>query len=72
MTSEFDQLSEKIRLLADLTQKLRLENANLRLQAAALTAENMQLGERMREAKKRISALIDAIPLVVQNSEVGQ
>lgn len=72
MTSEFDQLSEKIRLLAELTQKLRLENANLRLQAAALTAENMQLGERMREAKKRISALIDAIPLVVQNSEVGQ
>lgn len=72
MTSEFDQLSEKIRLLAKLTQKLRLENADLRLQAAALTTENMQLGERMHEAKKRIAALIDAIPLVAQNSEVGR
>lgn len=71
MTPEFDQLSEKISQLAELAQKLRRENADLRLQLAALAAENMQMSERMHEAKKRVSALIESIP-AVQGAEVEE
>lgn len=71
MTPEFDQLSEKIRQLAELAQKLRRENADLRLQVAALATENMQMSERMREAKKRVSVLIDSIPAVA-SAEAGE
>jgi len=62
MTSEFDQLSEKISLLAELTQTLRRENADLRLQVASLSSENQHMEQKMREAKERVFALIEAIP----------
>lgn len=71
MTSEFDQLAEKIRQLADLAQKLRRENADLRLQIAALSSENIQISERMHEAKQRVSALLDSIP-AVHEAELGE
>lgn len=71
MKLEFDQLSEKISQLAELAQKLRRENADLRLQLAALATENMQMSERMREAKKRVSALIESIP-AVEGAEVEE
>lgn len=62
MVSEFHQLSEKIAQLAELTQSLRRENAELRLSLASLTAENAELASRMDEASRRITALLDMIP----------
>lgn len=62
MVSEFHQLSQKIEQLAELTQSLRRENADLRLSMAALSAENADLARRMDEASQRVSALLDKIP----------
>jgi cell division protein ZapB len=71
MTSEFHLLSEKINQLAELTQSLRRENADLRLNTAAVAAENADLSKRMQEAYKRISALLEKIPSPAQNEETA-
>lgn len=70
MISEFHLLSEKILQLAELAQSLRLENAELRLKAAAMAAENTELAQRMEEAHQRVSALLDKIP-VQQDEEAA-
>ncbi len=62
MISDFDHLSEKIRQLAELAQSLRRENADLRLQASALSAENADLAKRMQQAHQRVAVLLEAIP----------
>jgi len=62
MVSDFQKLSEKIIQLADMTQQLRLDNADLRLKAAALSSENLHLSQKMQEAHHRISALMDKYP----------
>lgn len=71
MTSEFHLLFEKINQLAELTQSLRRENADLRLNTAAVVAENADLSKRMQEAYKRISALLEKIPSPAQNEETA-
>jgi FtsZ-binding cell division protein ZapB len=71
MTSEFHLLSEKINQLAELTQSLRRENADLRLNTAAVAAENADLSKRMQEAYKRISALLEKIPSPEKNEETA-
>jgi cell division protein ZapB len=63
MISDFQQLYEKINQLAELAQSLRRENAELRLNAAALVAENAALSKRMQEAHVRVTALLDKIPV---------
>ena len=69
MVSEFHQLSEKIVQLAELTQSLRRENADLRLTVASLTTENADLAKRIEEAYRRVSALLDKIPMPDEQSE---
>lgn len=69
MTSEFDQLSEKIIRLAELTQSMRRENAELRRTVATLTAENAELDARMQQAHKRVAALLDQIPATEPGEE---
>ncbi len=69
MISEFHQLSEKIDQLAALAHSLRRENADLRIYTAALVAENTAISKRMEEAHRRVSALMDKIPLSEQDSE---
>ena len=69
MISDFHQLSEKIVKLAELTQSLRRENADLRLTLASLTAENADLAKRIEEAYKRVSALLDKIPAADEKDE---
>jgi cell division protein ZapB len=69
MISEFHQLSEKISQLADLARSLRRENADLRLNLAALTAENADLAKRMQEAHLRLSALLDQMPALEADKE---
>lgn len=62
MITDFHQLAEKVSELAALTQSLRLENADLRMSLAKVGAENAELTQRIDEAYKRVSALLDKIP----------
>ena len=62
MVPEFSSLLDKVRQLAELSQSLRRENADLRATMTALTEENARLSSRIREAHDRVAALIDAIP----------
>lgn len=71
MISEFHSLSEKIDQLAELAQSLRRENAELRLNVAAASAENADLSRRMQEAYKRITALLEKIPVPEQDQEAA-
>ncbi|HJU70539.1 MAG TPA: DUF904 domain-containing protein [Paucimonas sp.] len=71
MISDFHQLSEKISQLAKLANELRRENMDLRLNIAALVAENTDLSGRMQEAHARVSALLDKMPADEQNEEVA-
>lgn len=71
MISDFHKLSEKISQLAELTQALRSENADLRLKSVALAAENVELARRMQEAHKRVAALLKSIPTPVQDEEAA-
>ena len=63
MSSEFHQLSEKVAQLAALTQSLRRENADLRLNVSALTNEKAELSRRMEEAHQRVEALLEKLPV---------
>jgi cell division protein ZapB len=62
MISEFQQLSQKVDQLAELTLLLRRENAELRLRVVALTVDNAAAAERRQEAYQRVSALLEKIP----------
>lgn len=62
MISEFNDLSDKIDRLAELTQSLRRENATLRQSNALLAAENLAYMERLSEAQHRVEALLATIP----------
>lgn len=63
MSSEFQQLSEKVAQLAALTQSLRRENAELRLNVSALTTEKVELARRMEEAHQRVAAMLEKLPV---------
>jgi FtsZ-binding cell division protein ZapB len=69
MISDFHQLSDKIGQLAELTNSLRRENADLRLTVASLSAENADLARRIEEAYQRVSALLDKIPEPAERNE---
>ncbi|MBA5686569.1 hypothetical protein [Rugamonas apoptosis] len=62
MISEFQELSHKIDQLAEMTQALRRENAQLRQANAALVVENIGYQKRLSEAHSRVSALLEQIP----------
>jgi uncharacterized protein (TIGR02449 family) len=69
MISDFQTLSEKISQLAELTQALRSENAELRIKSTALAAENAELMQRMQQAHDRVATLLEKIPAPVQGDE---
>ncbi|RQO33947.1 DUF904 domain-containing protein [Herminiimonas sp. KBW02] len=71
MITDFHNLSAKISQLADLTQSLRSENADLRIKSAALAAENAELTRRMQEAHERVAALLAKIPAQEQDEETA-
>ncbi|MBA5638115.1 hypothetical protein H3H37_13725 [Duganella sp. LX20W] len=62
MISEFQELSDKIDQLAEMTAALRRENAQLRQANAALVVENIGYQKRLSEAHSRVSALLEQIP----------
>lgn len=71
MTPDLNLLAEKIEQLAMLTQRLRRENADLRLQLAAMLAERTELDDRMQEACRRTAALLDKLPQLEENEEAA-
>jgi cell division protein ZapB len=58
MISEFQELSDKIDRLAQLTQSLRSENYLLRQANALLSAENVDFKHRLLAAQQRVEALL--------------
>jgi cell division protein ZapB len=58
MISEFQELSEKIDKLAQLTQALRSENYLLRQANKLLSAENVDFKHRLQTAQQRVEALL--------------
>lgn len=62
MISEFQDLSDKIDRLAEMTAALRRENASLRQANAVLSADNLGHLALLAEAQRRVAALLDKIP----------
>lgn len=62
MISEFQELSDKIDQLAEMTMALRRENAELRHLNTALFEQAQEHQARLIEASRRISALLEQIP----------
>jgi len=62
MISEFQDLSDKIDRLAQLTQSLRAENYLLRQANTLLSTENLAFKERLIEAQRRVEAVLDELP----------
>jgi hypothetical protein len=58
MISEFQELSDKIDRLAQLTQSLRSENYLLRQANALLSAENVDFKNRLLQAQLRVEAVL--------------
>ena len=69
MISDFQQLSAKVSELAALAHSLRLENTVLRQAATVLAAENGELARRMEEAHQRLAALLESLPVALQDEE---
>lgn len=68
MSSEFHLLSEKVAQLAAMTQSLRRENAELRLNVSALTNEKAELSRRIDEAHQRVEAVLQKLPVATPDA----
>lgn len=71
MISEFHLLSEKISRLAAMTLALRKENADFRMQIAALTQANAQLNGKIATAADRVSDLLQKFPEIVTEEDAA-
>lgn len=72
MISEFQDLSDKINRLAELTQSLRHENAQLRESNKLLSDENVAFMQRLSEAQRRVEALLAQLPAPEQDNETDE
>lgn len=70
MIPDFQELSDKIDQLAELTHALRRENAQLRQANAALVVENMGYQRKLGEASSRVAALLEQIPALDEENAV--
>lgn len=62
MISEFQDLSDKIDRLAQLTQSLRAENKLWQQANKLLSAENAAFRSRLAQAQQRVEALLATLP----------
>ncbi len=62
MEAELTALDDKIGQLVQLTQKLRMDNSQLRQKLASAENENKRLAEKVNTAKARLEALLAQIP----------
>ncbi len=72
MISEFQDLSDKIDRLAQLTQSLRAENYLLRQANSLLSAENIAFKERLNQAQRRVEALLAQFPAPEGDADEGE
>ncbi|MCS0584086.1 DUF4403 family protein [Massilia pinisoli] len=75
MISEFQDLSDKIDRLAQLTQALRSENYLLRQANALLSAENVDFKNRLLAAQQRVEGLLahfEPAPETSDDTEAAQ
>jgi cell division protein ZapB len=70
MISEFQDLSDKIERLAQLTGSLRAENHLLRQANQLLSGANAALEDRLAQAQTRVEALLEHFP-APETSEGG-
>jgi len=66
MEAELTALDDKISQLAQLTQKLRKDNSQLRQNLALMQSENKRLAEKVNTAKGRLETLLAQIPDVAE------
>ena len=69
MISDFELLSDKVAALAALTQALRIENAGLRHEMVTLTAQNLEMQQRMQQAHDRVAVLLTQLPAETTTDE---
>ena len=62
LEAEILALEERIRQVADLCQRLRGENSDLRQRVAQLQSENRQLADKITSARERLEGLLEQIP----------
>jgi len=62
MEAELNALDEKVSQLAQLCQKLRKDNSQLRQQLAAALSESKRLAEKVDTATTRLEGLLNQIP----------
>jgi regulator of replication initiation timing len=63
MSSEFQQLADKVSQLARLAQGLRDENAELRRNVKTLADQNAELNLRVDQAHDRVAAILATLPV---------
>ncbi len=62
MDAELKALEDRIGQLVELTQRLRLDNRDLRQQLAQAASDNKRLSEKVDAAKARLEALLEHLP----------
>jgi len=62
MDAELKSLEEKVNQFVTLCQRLRADNHQLRQQLASAQNENMQLSEKIGDAKTRLETLLTQFP----------
>ena len=62
MEETLSALEDRVRLAADLCQRLRTENNDLRQQVAHLHNDNKRLTDKISVAKERLEGLLQQIP----------
>ncbi|NVD73607.1 hypothetical protein D0T25_01875 [Duganella sp. BJB488] len=72
MIPDFQELSDKIDQLAEMTHALRRENTELRQINAALVVENLGYRRQLTEAAGRVEALLEKIPALDGDAEEEQ
>ncbi len=62
MEAELNALDDKVAQLAQLCQKLRKDNGQLRQQLATALSESKRLAEKVNTAATRLEGLLNQIP----------
>jgi cell division protein ZapB len=62
MDQDLTALEDRVRQVAELCQRLRAENSDLRQRMAQLTSRNQLLAEKIDGAKIRLQGLLGQLP----------
>ncbi len=62
MQTELDTLENKLAQLVQLSQRLRVENHQLRQELATALSQGRQFNDKMENARKRLESLLAQLP----------